>query len=105
MIRSYTFSLRTRARASYAATHALAIGWRIASIRHLPHADVTVMLDTGARPLFVSPQSKYVACQRGRVSSCSCLSSFQRTDSISVTVTPALIPAALRCVTDCSVSP
>lgn len=56
------------------------------------------------------PQSKYLVCQRGYVSRCSCLSlCFNRlTPGFPCQCqsnSPALIRAALRCVTDCSVSP
>lgn len=55
------------------------------------------------------PQSKYLVCQCGHVSRCSCLSlCFNRLTPgfphQCQSNTPALIPAALRCVTDCSVS-
>lgn len=55
------------------------------------------------------PQSKYLVCRCGHVSRCSCLSlCFNRLTPgfphQCQTNTPALIPAALRCVTDCSVS-
>lgn len=58
----------------------------------------------------LSPQSKYLVCQHGHVSRCSCLSlCFNRLTPgfphQCQSNTPALIRTALRCVTDCSVSP
>lgn len=55
------------------------------------------------------PQSKYLVCQCGHVSRCSCLSlCFSRLTPgfphQCQSNSPALIPAALRCVTGCSVS-